>query len=249
VKKRDPHVVLGLEPGASPSAVKAAWRRLARANHPDLSAGDPAAARAATARMVEINAAYEHLRDGNRADRGHRNGARAEGQADASGAAFDPNGARRGGPPPPRPTRPVTAHLDTTEVLYTRNRTTSPAPPVARHGSLGQPARQSRSANLGPRRASTPTGPLRRGRVRNFRAPTPPELEVALATEMPFGKFHGHTLGQIAAFEPSYIDWVSGTITRDPELVAAARVVRAELDRRGIIRRTRESHVLRPAGD
>jgi len=72
---------------------------------------------------------------------------------------------------------------------------------------------------------------------------------VALATEMPFGKFHGHTLGQIAAFEPSYIDWVSGTITRDPELVAAARVVRSELDRRGIIRRTRESHVLRPAGD
>ena len=64
MKKRDPHVVLGLEPGASPSAVKAAWRRLARANHPDLNAGDPAAARAATARMVEINAAYERLRDG-----------------------------------------------------------------------------------------------------------------------------------------------------------------------------------------
>ena len=30
---------------------------------------------------------------------------------------------------------------------------------------------------------------------------------------MEFGKFHGHTLGQIAAFEPSYIDWVSGTVT------------------------------------
>ena len=253
MKKRDPHVVLGLEPGASPSAVKAAWRRLARANHPDLNAGDPAAARAATARMVEINAAYERLRDGSATERGHRAGARtgghADGFADGNGAPFDGTGSRRAGPPPPRPTRPVTAHLDTTEMLYTRNRTTSQAPPVARHGSLGQPARQSRSANLGPRRASVPTGPLRRGRVRNFQAPTPPDLEVALATEMPFGKFHGHTLGQIAAFEPSYIDWVSGTITRDPELVAAARVVRSELDRRGIIRRTRESHVLRPAGD
>ena len=58
---------------------------------------------------------------------------------------------------------------------------------------------------------------------------------------MEFGKFHGHTLGQIASFEPSYIDWLSGTVTRDPELVAAARVVQAELDRRGILRRARPS--------
>jgi len=248
VKKRDPHIVLGVDPDASPAAVKAAWRRLARANHPDLNAGDPAAARAATARMVEINAAYERLRDGAGSGREHRNGAHGGGPA-SSGAAFDAAGTRRGGPPPPRPTRPVTAHLDTTEMLYTSNRTTNPAGSAGRHGSLGQPARQSRTANLGPRRASTPTGPLRRGRQRNFTAPIVPELEVALATEMPFGKFHGHTLGQIAAFEPSYIDWVSGTITRDPELVAAARVVRTELDRRGIVRRTRESHVLRPVGD
>ncbi len=77
----------------------------------------------------------------------------------------------------------------------------------------------------------------------------PPTLDLALATEMTFGKFHGHTLGQIAAFEPSYIDWVSGTITRDPELVAAARVVRAELDRRGVVRRIRESRDPYPAGD
>jgi curved DNA-binding protein CbpA len=248
VKKRDPYLVLGLERGASPIAVKAAWRRLARANHPDLNAGDHVAARAATARMVEINAAYEHLREGAPNERDQRN--RSSDQASGSnGAAFDASRARRGGPPPPRPTRPVTAHLDTTETLYTRTRTTSQAGSAARHGSLGQPARQSRASSLGPRRASTPTGPLRRGRQRNFRAPAVPELEVALATEMPFGKFHGHTLGQIAAFEPSYIDWVSGTITRDPELVAAARVVRLELDRRGIVRRTRESHVLRPASD
>jgi len=248
VKKREPHVVLGVEPGASSATVKAAWRRLARANHPDLNAGDPVAARAATARMVEINAAYERLREGGTKDREHRGGGHG-GDASGNGAGAE-SGARRGGPPPPRPTRPVTAHLDTTEMLYTRNRTTSqPGSAGHRHGSLGQPARQSRAANLGPRRASTPTGPLRRGRQRNFRAPAVPDLDVALATEMPFGKFHGHTLGQIAAFEPSYIDWVSGTITRDPELVAAARVVRTELDRRGIVRRTRESHVLRPASD
>ena len=51
---------------------------------------------------------------------------------------------------------------------------------------------------------------------------------------MPFGKFHDHTLGEIAAFEPSYIDWVAGTVNHDPDLVSAARVVQADLDRRGI---------------
>jgi hypothetical protein len=57
--------------------------------------------------------------------------------------------------------------------------------------------------------------------------------------ELGFGKFHGHTLGQVAAFEPSYIDWLASTITRDRELMAAARVVRDDLDRRGIVRRAR----------
>jgi hypothetical protein len=64
---------------------------------------------------------------------------------------------------------------------------------------------------------------------------------LATASEYPveFGKFHGHTLGQIAGFEPSYIDWLTGTVTRDPDLVAAARVIQRDLDRRGIVRRVR----------
>jgi hypothetical protein len=66
-----------------------------------------------------------------------------------------------------------------------------------------------------------------------------PALASALDLELAFGKFHGHTLGQIAAFEPSYIDWLAATITRDPELVAAARGVRDELDRKGVARRAR----------
>jgi hypothetical protein len=60
---------------------------------------------------------------------------------------------------------------------------------------------------------------------------------------MEFGKFHGHTLGQIAGFEPSYIDWVAGTVTRDPDLVAAARVVQADLDARGVSRRSHPTPV------
>jgi hypothetical protein len=56
-----------------------------------------------------------------------------------------------------------------------------------------------------------------------------------------FGKFRGHTLGEVAGFEPSYIDWLARTITRDRELLADARVVKADLDRRGVVRRIRES--------
>ena len=54
-----------------------------------------------------------------------------------------------------------------------------------------------------------------------------------------FGKFHGHTLGQIADFEPTYIDWLAKTISRDPELVAAARTLQNDLDERGVVREPR----------
>jgi len=61
VPSRDPHDVLGVEPGASAAAIKAAWRRLAREHHPDVASSDPAAVRRATRRMAEINAAYADL--------------------------------------------------------------------------------------------------------------------------------------------------------------------------------------------
>ena len=62
--KRDPREVLGVGTGVSPVQIKAAWRRLARTNHPDLTGDDPAASRAATRRMAEINDAYAALTRG-----------------------------------------------------------------------------------------------------------------------------------------------------------------------------------------
>lgn len=225
--RREPHTVLGLKPGASASAIKAAWRRLAREHHPDRSGGDTTVTRAATKRMAEINAAYEQLSD--RARPGRVGGA-------------DPTAERRpSGPPPPKPTRPVTARLDTSDVLRPWNATTTHS---GRAGHPpGQPPIRSRVTEMGPRRASDPNGPLVRSRVHRFKPPRQPSLAAATATEMPFGKFHGHTLGEIAAFEPSYVDWMASTILRDPDLLAAARVLRDELDRKGIVRRTRPSRV------
>jgi DnaJ like chaperone protein len=53
--------VLGVAPGATEDEVRAAWRRLVQAWHPDRMQGAEAAE--ATRRMAEINAAYRVLRE------------------------------------------------------------------------------------------------------------------------------------------------------------------------------------------
>jgi curved DNA-binding protein CbpA len=220
--KLDPYAVLGVSPGAAASAIKAAWRRLAREHHPDLASADPAAVRVATRKMAEINAAYEELRPKGK-------------------LAAATNGRRAGGPPKARPTKPVTARFDMSSTFQPRNSTTGPR---AYHDVKPPPVgpRMDRE----PPRASDPNGPLSRGRVPHFRTPALPPLDVAETRVLEFGKFHGHTLAEIAAFEPSYIDWLTRTIARDPELVACARAVQQDLDARGVHRRVRPEPV-RPA--
>ena len=221
--------MLGVDASATPSQIKAAWRRLARANHPDLTGDDPAASRVATRRMAEINDAYAAL---TRADRSERNGT-----GTAGGAPFGEPSRRRGGPPPPKPTRPVTGRVDTSDTFRPRNQTVTNG--AGRSPLPGQPPLRASAVHREPPRAATPTGPIARDRVRHYRRPSMPSLPAAEATVIPFGKFHDHTLGQIAAFEPSYIDWVATTVKHDPDLVNAARVIRADLDRRGVLRRAR----------
>ena len=224
--KRDPHDVLGVRPGATAATIKAAWRRLARSHHPDLTGDDPAASRVATRKMAEINDAYETLR---RADIARRGGP-ADGPPAPGPVAGGPR--RSGGPPRPRPTKPVTGRLDTSGTFRPRNATTS-----ARASLRGQPPLRVDRLEREPLRASDPNGPLERARLKSFRRPPPPTIDAAIGVELEFGKFRGHTLGEVAAFEPSYIDWLATTITRDPDLVAAARVVADDLNRRGVARR------------
>jgi curved DNA-binding protein CbpA len=217
VAKRDPHDVLGVSRDAAQSTIKAAWRKLARAHHPDLTPHDPAATERATRRMAEINRAYAELRAG---------------FTDTDGGPAR-NG-RGAWPPEPRPSRPVTGRVDTSSTFRPRNTTTGP---TIRHER--RPPFRSDRLSREPLRASTPTGPLNRRRQRNFRPPEPPSLAAARDLVIEFGKFHGHTLGQVADFEPTYIDWLARTISRDPDLVAAARVLQADLDERGVIREQR----------
>src|SRR6476469_1116000 len=112
--KRDPYDVLEVDARATPTQIKAAWRRLARSNHPDLTGADPAASRAATRRMPEINDAYAALTRGPEGRRGA-----ADDRADFSTADGAPR--RAGGPPRPKPTRPVTGRVDTSGTFQPRN--------------------------------------------------------------------------------------------------------------------------------
>lgn len=228
----DPYRVLDVSPTSSDAAIKRRWRELAHQHHPDRASADPERTAAATRRMARINAAYELLRDPDRRRRWDAGHGLSEMPRDRAGAR-GPNGPV--GPPPPRPTRPVTARFDTSGAFHLRNATTTSGGSPLR----GQPPLRSRvdPGEPEPLRASHPSGPVNR-RLSAARRP-PPTLAAARATLLEFGKFRGHTLGQVADFEPTYIDWIARTITRDLDLVLRARVIQADLDERGVVRTVR----------
>jgi curved DNA-binding protein CbpA len=187
--------------------------------------------------MARINAAYDVLRDPVRRARydASPHAWRAREAERASGReAGDYPGAEPGGPvgpPPPPPTRPVTARFDTSAAFHRRNATTA----ASRTPLRGQAPRDRRGIREATDlRASDPTGPVRR--ARSSRSIPTPSLEEARATVLEFGRFHGATLGEVADREPTYVDWIARTITRDRDLVIRARVVAADLDERGIER-------------
>jgi hypothetical protein len=227
---RNPFTVLGLPFDATTDAIKVAWRRLARQHHPDIASGDPALERRANRTMAEINAAYQELRDPDRRHV-HRDAAARAARAAGGGAAtaggaradYEPGPAARrpGWSPQPHPTRPVTARIDTSSLLWPRNSTLRPL----EHSPLpGLPPRARSAEGHEPPRASTPSGPTLRRRGPTLEADLP-TLDQALNTRLKFGKFAGLTLGEVATIEPSYVDWIVRTVDRDPTIGLPARVV------------------------
>jgi len=196
--------------------------------------------------MARINAAYDLLRDPVRRARydaspqGRRSGSSRHGggTSGAQGVHGDETDEfeQRSGPPPPPRTRPVTARFDTTAGFRPRNTTLGRTRPEFH----GHPPRERGSSDGPDLRASTPTGPVHR-RTSASRARTP-SLEEARETLLEFGRYHDWTLGSVAEREPTYVDWIARTITRDRDLVMRARVVQADLDERGVERAVRPQH-------
>ena len=235
----NPYQVLDVQADASSASIKRRWRELAREHHPDRAAGDIEEAGRLTARMARINAAYDLLRDPVR--RAHfdasAEGRRArQGRYGGSTVEFDEETAEGGpfGPPPPPFTAPVTARFDTTASFRPRNTRLGEERTYLR----GHPPRSRRtSADDNDLRASTPTGPVQSHRGQR---PEPlPTLREARETTLEFGRYHGYTLGEVEILEPAYLDWVARTITRDRDLVTKARVIQADLDDRGVVRKNR----------
>ena len=61
----DPYKVLGVSPDASDEEIKRAYRALAKKYHPDLNPGDETAAK----KMQQVNAAYEQIKNPEKAQR------------------------------------------------------------------------------------------------------------------------------------------------------------------------------------
>jgi len=221
--------VLDVRHDAPADEIKRRWRELAREHHPDRAGHDGEERARLTTRMARINAAYDVLRDPVRRAR-YDSTPLARRERYAEGRSPD----EASGPPPPPPTPPVTARFDTSALFRQRNGTLRKRT-VPRAGQ--PPIDWRRYGHRRDLRASKPTGPAYRtydpARIRL------PSLAEARSTVLGFGRFHGLTLGQVAEREPTYIDWIAATITRDRDLVMRARVIASDLDARGVERRTR----------
>ena len=80
----DPYLILGVTPSDSDAAIRAAYRRLARANHPDVRGGDD------NERMSAINAAWHVLGNSGRRRVFDQNRLASQPQPTASAAANRP---------------------------------------------------------------------------------------------------------------------------------------------------------------
>jgi len=103
----DPYAVLGLERGAGPAEIKAAYRALAKVWHPDRHRGDPVARE----RFVEISDAYQSLAADSRSASG------MQGFTDFARRRRAKAAAAKRAPPEPQAQREAEAHASDDEML------------------------------------------------------------------------------------------------------------------------------------
>ncbi|KQR78234.1 molecular chaperone DnaJ [Rhizobium sp. Leaf341] len=128
---QDPYAVLGVRRNAGPDEIKAAWRAVAKAVHPDQNREDPTA----TARFAEVGRAYEVLKDPqmrNRYDQARRDAdlrrmEEMKRRADRARA-------------PEQPVGPETAEEAVSRIFGTDDAKTEAAKPKAQRAAAPRPA-------------------------------------------------------------------------------------------------------------
>lgn len=207
----DPYKVLQVDPEAEHEVIEAAYRRLARKYHPDVSP-DPES----QARMVRINQAWEMLRDPVR--RGAVDRARARAQAAAATAAASE--ARTHASPPPRPSPEDTPPRS----AFHARMAAEPEPgwPAGVTGAAQADADPSPagSRNWTPGRSSTGSG-YDAATMRSADSAGPPPGNPS-GTVLTFGRYAGWSLGEISRTDLEYLEWL--------DRMPIGRTYQAEID-------------------
>lgn len=203
----DPYKVLQVDPEAEREVIEAAYRRLARKYHPDVSP-DPDSPQ----KMIAINQAWDQLRDPVRraaVDRARVRSLDAAARVAATDAQVRtaqamPAAAPRGEPKHagPIPTSPLA-------------RSPRPGDPVnLPFGSMSEPADLAANAGVpGPREQTTgrvPIGGFSSGvssRPEGEGAAGPPPGNPS-GSVLTFGRYAGWSLGEIARTEVGYLEWL-----------------------------------------
>ncbi len=188
--EEDLYRILEVEPHADLRALRAAYRRLARRYHPDIT-DDAAAAR----RMSEINRAWAVLRDP--VQRAAYDRSRS---APPSGYAV-PRTAPRSGPPAPAggANDERVGRVRSTPTAWSARR------PVGGSGSTNAP-RPTAGAHPSEARPSTAEPASGTGATTvHAAAPPPGRPEGAVLT---FSRYAGWSLGEIARHDPEFLEWL-----------------------------------------
>ena len=186
----DPYKILQVDSEAEFEVIEAAYRRLARKYHPDVS--DTPEARD---RMVAINQAWDELRTPERRAKYDR--ARARRLAPTDPAASPPQSA-----PPPRPAPVRTHHAGAHH---------TPAPG---DGSLRAAAQPRPGETLTHGHRGAPVGHDRAGeRVPNAELWAGPPPGNQSGSVLAFGRYRGWSLGEVARLDESYLEWLERSPT------------------------------------
>lgn len=193
----DPYKVLQVDPEAEHEVIAAAYKRLARLYHPDVSANPDS-----VARMVSINQAWEMLRDPVR--RAAVDRARVRAAATSARVAAADGRVHAARPSTPGSWGPSAAGRPTDDPQEW------PFPgmqdPMAGSFTVPPPRPAQASTAAGAAGSSPDRGYGTRGMGTGAAGPPPGRPSGSIVT---FGRYEGWTLGEIARTDLEYLEWLS----------------------------------------